>query len=144
MTRLRIRRSTAALCGFFLLTLAVYLFVRPNSAGSAPSGDHASVQQTASPAPARPLLSPTSAKPTPARQPDGHTIASPGSDGAGERNGDAHRHDAGPSGRDSPSHAISIGLGLGLGRNVASAVATPPAGRSWPGLLKDPRHGAVR
>jgi len=59
---------------------------------------------------------------------DGHTVASPGSDGAGERNGDAHRHDAGPAGRDSPSHAISLGLGLGLGRNVASAVATPPGG----------------
>jgi hypothetical protein len=29
VTRLPIRRSTAALCGFFLLTLAVYLLVRP-------------------------------------------------------------------------------------------------------------------
>src|ERR1700728_325103 len=31
MTRLRIRRSTLALCAFFLLTLAVYLLVPPDT-----------------------------------------------------------------------------------------------------------------
>ena len=31
MTRLRIRRSTLVLCAFFLLTLAVYLLVRPDT-----------------------------------------------------------------------------------------------------------------
>ena len=37
MTRLRVRRSTAVLCAFFLLTLAVYVLVRPSPAARATS-----------------------------------------------------------------------------------------------------------
>ena len=61
MTRLRIRRSTLVLCAFFLLTLAVYLLVRPDTVAQV--GGPA--QTPAAPPPTRPAPS----RPPPGRPP---------------------------------------------------------------------------
>ena len=61
MTRLRIRRSTLVLCAFFLLTLAVYLLVRPDTVAQVggPAGTPASTVTHPATRPAVPTPSAT-------------------------------------------------------------------------------------
>ena len=66
MTRLRIRRSTLALCAFFLLTLAVYLLVRPDT-----------VAQTGGPAQTPARLRHPPGYPRPVRHPPGRLAVRP-------------------------------------------------------------------
>ena len=86
MTRLRIRRSTLVLCAFFLLTLAVYLLVRPDT-----------VAQVGGPAqtPARSATHPGSPVPSatrPSASPSGHHPATT-----------APRHSAAPTATPAPT-----------------------------------------
>lgn len=69
MTRLRIRRSTLALCAFFLLTLAVYLLVRPDTVAQV--GGPAQTPARSATHPATPVPSTT----RPAASPSGRHTA---------------------------------------------------------------------
>jgi hypothetical protein len=103
MTRLRIRRSTLILCAFFLLTLAVYLLVRPDTvapvggSGQTPAG---SVTHPAS----RPAV-PTPSATRPSASPSGRHTATA-----------TPRHSAAPSATPAPT---------ALGGTPSPPAATP-------------------
>jgi hypothetical protein len=86
MSRLRIRRSTLVLCAFFLLTLAVYLLVRPDTVAQV-SGPAQTPAGSAT-QPATPVPSTT----RPAASPSGRHTATP-----------APRHSAAPSATPAPT-----------------------------------------